>query len=667
VTAYQAFLDKHHDREFHRFDKNESGFIERDELSLLLQECGVKPMKCVLNELLLEVDEDDSGHLDSNEFRFVMDLIRIREGFTRKEYDTFVRLFEKYDSNKSGDMDTTELQDILHWLGFPLDAEETALVVSKVDIDKSGTVNKSEFIVCMRHVREKELTTIRSIIEENDDDRSGTLGKSELHLALKGLGYHPEPEAIREALEAAGIEDDELGVEELWQVLKVFRASEGFTAKVAAEAEQAFRKFDIEYTGELGLLSISKAMRWLGYPVELEFLARLVASVDLNASGGLSLPEFMKLLRFHNRNQLELVKSVFAECDVAGEGYLARENILQAIDQLGLAEAEGAKGHEGCETPSSPGSRVNSRRMFSREEDDYFHMQSREDEGPPSPRSPCSPRRGPDSFRESPASGRKRQVSIIVEDEEQLDLDGFVAAVTRLQQKARRVYRENGGFSLKEVRVLKQRFRYYDADNSGDIGKKELVLLIEENFPSMAHDKEMRPALVQMMREVDVNQSGNLDFHEFVHLMQRFNELQLQDARDKEQNVRQETNFHPREVEEFRELFLENCEEETRKLSERGVMQLLRAVCPLGHENANVLRRHMRHAIERSQHSGFTTAAKRPQTPDGDDDEKDKPSPECHLDYSRMDFPEFLLLMHRLLEVNFADIKTRTRIAAPTY
>jgi len=206
---------------------------------------------------------------------------------------------------------------------------------------------------------------------------------------------------------------------------------------------------------------------------------------------------------------------------------------------------------------------------------------------------------------------------------------------------------------------LRRRFKAYDQDGSGDIGKKELVLLIEESFPTMAHDAAMRPMLLQMMSEVDANGNGNLDFREFVQLMERFRELDQQDHHDKERHATEETGFSSREIEDFREIFLASSDPQTQQITEQGVMQLMRAVCPLGHSNAAELRQHMKAVVDKAQHTGFTGSSaqrKRRSIQGAFQQEREL---EQEVDRN-LDFPEFLLLMHRLLDTNFADIKTRT-------
>ncbi|CAK9073228.1 Calmodulin [Durusdinium trenchii] len=56
-------------------------------------------------------------------------------------------------------------------------------------------------------------------------------------------------------------------------------------------------------------------------------------------------------------------------------------------------------------------------------------------------------------------------------------------------------------------------------------GCKELVQLIVDVFPDMAHDPEKRPLLLQIMKDADADNNGRLDFSEFLQLMRTVEDL----------------------------------------------------------------------------------------------------------------------------------------------
>jgi len=215
-----------------------------------------------------------------------------------------------------------------------------------------------------------------------------------------------------------------------------------------------------------------------------------------------------------------------------------------------------------------------------------------------------------------------------------IDYCGFVEVAARLTAEARIRFRNNGGFSSKEVQDLARCFNRYDADGSGDISNKELIFLIEELFPQMANSATMRPRLLEIMVEVDGNGNGSLDFNDFIRLMAQFRELQDAERIAKEATAVQDTGFSSTEVAEFRELFLV-ADDGSGELSLKEVTNMINMITPLG----DILREEMTklfHEVTGKQ---------------------------CGVEGLRdqADFPEFLWFMSKLLENNFANIKDKTK------
>merc|ERR1719221_1992508 len=109
-----------------------------------------------------------------------MDLILVREGFTRKEFDVVMDIMRRFDNDASGSIDTKELIGILGWLGYNWAPARVQAILKEVDVDDSGTINEREFLMCMRKVRDCELATIAEAIRANDLDGSGTVSGDEI-------------------------------------------------------------------------------------------------------------------------------------------------------------------------------------------------------------------------------------------------------------------------------------------------------------------------------------------------------------------------------------------------------------------------------------------------------------------------------------------------------
>jgi len=605
IDFIQVYIRKQREanrKAFQKCDEDGSGSVEVGELKFLLKSCGIEPMEHVLKEVLGEVDGDGTGCLNFQEFELLMDLLRMREGFTLREYTDFTTLFKKFDRDGSGEMDALELQSILVWLGYNFDRDKTMAVVKEVDTNCSGSVNLREFLVCMRKVREQEIEVIHGVIARTDIDGDGTISREELPGVLQALGYVPEMNAVWESAKEAGVFNcDNFDFGELWQLLTTYRQREGFLASEMEEIESGFDRYDKNRTGEISHSEVGQVLRWLGYPTSFEILQQLIAKVDIDGSGSLSLAELLKLIRIYQSRELVKMREAFAANEVDGRGYLTFKEAKDALTDLRCISDKGT-----------------------------LPKVSPQDLHPETLKAKLL----------TPRQSKTISLMDLETDDPYVALDGFVRTVVQYQREERRRFRDNGGFSSEEVRELKAKFALYDVDKSGDIGRQELVTLIEEAFPSMAHDPIVRPQLARMIKDADRDGSGSLDFRDFMALMERLRELEHRDQRQKEKTAVAETGFSPREVEEFRELFLSSGNGNN-LLSAEELREMLCLICPLGDKNTNELNGHLCSVVTRDMKGS------------------EAKSPPADVAPSFIDFPDFICLMNRLLQVNFAGIKER--------
>merc|ERR1719424_1343160 len=90
-----------------------------------------------------------------------------------------------------------------------------------------------------------------------------------------------------------------------------------------------------------------------------------------------------------------------------------------------------------------------------------------------------------------------------------LDLPAFLEEARNLE-KEQQLFRQNhSGFSAHAVNGLALSFMKLDTDNSGALGSRELVALIENILPGVATAPEHRPMLANMLQEAR-GRSGDL-------------------------------------------------------------------------------------------------------------------------------------------------------------
>jgi len=611
VRGYLGKQSAEYRTAFEACDEDCSGEVEISELAGLLRKFGINPLEHVLQEVIDEVDTDGTGALNFEESQVVIDLLKMRAGFSKNEYEELVDLFHKFDRDKSGEIDTQEIYSVMSWLGYAWKDETVEEIIKIVDLDGSGQLNQSEFLTCMGKMRENELKLIREAMDDHDDDGNGLIAIGELRYALSTLGYHVDMEACLEAGRDAGVVNDiatalaiwssqtterrtgsrptvisktsaaELDISQLWRLLVVYRSREGFSAAESNDIKEAFERYDKENRLEVNSVEIGKILRWLGYCPAFELQQQLVKKVDSDDSGKLSLPEVRKLVRMLQEKERDFIVETFmvhAESKKPpwhhyGE-LLWVENADLALRDAGCVDTKGL-------TPTIP-------------ENELVGGDDEDSEG----------------------------------DRMYLTLEVFVRIANKFNKSSRRAFRENSGFSRQEIEAMQEYFESYDRDGSGDISTDELVCLIEDVLPDLAHDASMRPKLASLMRECDADSSGSLDFQDFLRLMQQLQELKMQERITKEYRAAQDCCFSTKEVEEFRELFL-SSEDGSGFLSFAMLQQMLRSICPLGDRNLSELSRLIQGVVTRTVEAGAVPS---------------------------VDFPEFLRVMRKLWDTNFAGL-----------
>jgi len=212
-----------------------------------------------------------------------------------------------------------------------------------LDIDKNGTLSGEEFLICMRKVREHEMKKIRNLFASADEDNSGTISRAELPKAVQSLGYVADPEAVWEAATEAHIDpnQEDLDFGELWRLLTIYRAREGFLRSESEDIAEAFKRIDKAKVGEIGVVEVGRTLRLLGYPINFEAMQQLVAQVDIDGSGKVSLPELRKFVRLYQGRELIEAREAFSEFDTLKEGNLARLEYEEAMKSIGCVDSRG--------------------------------------------------------------------------------------------------------------------------------------------------------------------------------------------------------------------------------------------------------------------------------------------------------------------------------------
>ncbi|KAK4941471.1 hypothetical protein LTR10_018615 [Elasticomyces elasticus] len=127
---------------FALFDKDESGTITAQELGDIMRSLGQTPTDSELQDMINEVDVDNSGAIDFDEFLKMMSTTVRAQDFaqeTRAAFDVF-------DKDGSGTISADELRQVMKSLGENLTDAEIEEMIREADKDRNGTIDYEEFV-----------------------------------------------------------------------------------------------------------------------------------------------------------------------------------------------------------------------------------------------------------------------------------------------------------------------------------------------------------------------------------------------------------------------------------------------------------------------------------------------------------------------------------------
>ena len=130
---------------FDQFDKDKDGKISGKELSNAMVSMGQNPTEEEINEMVREVDLNQDGKIDFDEFMILM---------TKSSPDTqteeeVINAFRVFDKEGNGLIASSELKHIMMTIGDKMSEEEAAEMVNEADIDGDGMINYEEFVRMM--------------------------------------------------------------------------------------------------------------------------------------------------------------------------------------------------------------------------------------------------------------------------------------------------------------------------------------------------------------------------------------------------------------------------------------------------------------------------------------------------------------------------------------
>ncbi|XP_028394760.1 calmodulin-beta-like [Dendronephthya gigantea] len=99
--------------------------------------------------------------------------------------------------------------------------------------------------------------------------------------------------------------------------------------------QDAFDLFDKNGDGTISVKELREAMQQAGHNAAEEMVEKMLKSHDKDENGVLTIDEFEKFLRKDNQENHAELKEAFELFDTNGNGYISKEELVQAMKRLG--------------------------------------------------------------------------------------------------------------------------------------------------------------------------------------------------------------------------------------------------------------------------------------------------------------------------------------------
>jgi calmodulin len=130
---------------FDLFDKNGDGRISTKELGTMMRALGQNPSDSKLQDMIDEVDADNTGTIDFTEFLTMM----AQETKETDSEEEIKEVFKLFDRNDSGFISAAELRKVMTSLGENLTDDEIDETIRETAQDGDGRIDYNEFVRLM--------------------------------------------------------------------------------------------------------------------------------------------------------------------------------------------------------------------------------------------------------------------------------------------------------------------------------------------------------------------------------------------------------------------------------------------------------------------------------------------------------------------------------------
>ena len=148
---------------FNLFDTDGSGTIDAKELKAAMRALGFQVKKADVRKMIAEVDKDDSGAIDFDEFVEMM-TGKMSERDSKEE---ILKVFELFDDEGTGKIGFKQLKRVVTELGESLSDDEMREMIEEADRDHDGFVTAEDFL---RIMKKKSENPLDDLSDDDEDD-----------------------------------------------------------------------------------------------------------------------------------------------------------------------------------------------------------------------------------------------------------------------------------------------------------------------------------------------------------------------------------------------------------------------------------------------------------------------------------------------------------------
>jgi len=185
---------------FASFVEGGAVFVQVGAAVSIAERVGISLLTNAVDELLADLGLQSDAPLDFHSLVQFIGAARRTHGFSRRERRELGAAFERIDRDGTGELNRLQVLDLFLYLGIHTSVDEANSMISRVDFNLNGTMDRDEFLRLMRLIREQEIQSARKSFDELSSS-TRRLNRASVKDALFKLQVFPNDELLEELLQ----------------------------------------------------------------------------------------------------------------------------------------------------------------------------------------------------------------------------------------------------------------------------------------------------------------------------------------------------------------------------------------------------------------------------------------------------------------------------------